>query len=182
MAWPLKVRSSCRRTSAAGGDADLLAHQIDAEDRLGHRVLDLQAGVHLDEVELAVLVEELDRARAFDSPDRRWPWRRSRRSARGALGVDGGAGGLLQHLLVAALQRTVALAQMHRAALAVAEDLHLDMARAAEVFLDIDLVIAEGGLGLGARGAEGVFELGLAVRATFMPRPPPPAVALMMTG
>jgi hypothetical protein len=82
---------------------------------------------------------------------------------------------------VAPLQRTVALAQMHRAALAVAEDLHLDMARLAEIFLDVDLVIAEGRLGLGARGAEGVFELGLVV-ATFMPRPPPPAVALMMTG
>ena len=31
---------------------------------LGDRVLDLQAGVHLDEVELAVLVEELDSAGA----------------------------------------------------------------------------------------------------------------------
>jgi hypothetical protein len=60
---------------------------------------------------------------------------------------------------VAPLQRAVALAQMHRAALAVAEDLHLDMARPPEVFLDIDLVIAEGGLCLGPRGAEGGFQL-----------------------
>ena len=48
----------------AGGDADLLLHQVDVVDRLGDRVLDLQAGVHLDEVELAVLVEELDGAGA----------------------------------------------------------------------------------------------------------------------
>jgi hypothetical protein len=75
--------------------------------------------------------------------------------------VDGGAGGFLEHLLVAALQRTIALAQMHGAALAVAEDLHLDMARPPEVFLDIDLVIAKGGLGLAPRGAEGGFQLRL---------------------
>jgi hypothetical protein len=52
------------RESAAGGDADLLMHEIDAGDRFRHRMLDLQAGVHLDEIELAVLVEELDGAGA----------------------------------------------------------------------------------------------------------------------
>ena len=49
---------------AAGGDADLLAHDVDAGDRFGHRMLDLQARVHLDEIELAVLVQELDGAGA----------------------------------------------------------------------------------------------------------------------
>jgi hypothetical protein len=48
----------------AGGHADLLAHEVDAEDAFGHRMFDLEAGVHLDEVELAVLVEELDGAGA----------------------------------------------------------------------------------------------------------------------
>src|SRR3546814_13179923 len=47
-----------------GGDADLLAHQIDAGDRLRDRMLDLQAGVTLDEIELAVLVAALDGAGA----------------------------------------------------------------------------------------------------------------------
>src|SRR4029077_8622525 len=46
-------------------DADLLLHDVDAADHLGHRVLDLHARVHLDEVEIAVLVEELDGAGAF---------------------------------------------------------------------------------------------------------------------
>src|SRR5579859_5590391 len=46
---------------AAGGDADLLLHQVDAADQLGHRMLDLDARVHLDEGELAILVEELER-------------------------------------------------------------------------------------------------------------------------
>ena len=48
----------------AGGDADLLLHDVDAGDHLGHRVLDLDARVHLDEEELVVLVQELERAGA----------------------------------------------------------------------------------------------------------------------
>jgi hypothetical protein len=65
MAWPSKVMSLLasptdrrRRPRASARD------QIDPGDRLGDRMLHLQAGVHLDEVELAVLVEELDGARA----------------------------------------------------------------------------------------------------------------------
>ena len=47
----------------AGGDAQLLAHEVEAGDQLRDRVLDLQARVDLDEVEVAVAVEqELDRA------------------------------------------------------------------------------------------------------------------------
>ncbi len=48
----------------AGGDQQLLLHQVDAGDQLGHRMLDLDARVHLDEIELAVLVQELEGAGA----------------------------------------------------------------------------------------------------------------------
>ena len=48
----------------AGRDADLLADQVDVADHLGDRMLDLQPGIHLDEVEFAVFVKELDRTRA----------------------------------------------------------------------------------------------------------------------
>ena len=40
------------------GDAELLAHQVDAGDLLGDRVLDLQAGVDLEERDRAVLADE----------------------------------------------------------------------------------------------------------------------------
>src|SRR5437868_7507860 len=49
---------------AAGGDANLLQHEVDVGDTLGDGMLDLDAGVHLDEIELAVLVEEFDGADA----------------------------------------------------------------------------------------------------------------------
>ena len=40
------------------GDEDLLLDQIDAGDHFGHRVLDLDASVHLNEVVLAVLIDD----------------------------------------------------------------------------------------------------------------------------
>ncbi len=98
------------------------------------------------------------------------------------LDVEGRGAGLLPDLLVAALQRAVALAQMHGVALAVAEHLDLDVARAGEILLEIDGVVAEGGLGLGARGLATQSRGRSASCATFMPRPPPPAAALISTG
>ena len=46
----------------AGGNLDLLFHQVDPGNQLGGRVLHLESGVHLQVVEVAVLVEELHRA------------------------------------------------------------------------------------------------------------------------
>ena len=52
MAWP-RWRRSCLREGQplSGGDADLPLHQVQPGDQLGDRVLHLQAGVHLQEVE-----------------------------------------------------------------------------------------------------------------------------------
>jgi hypothetical protein len=47
-----------------GGHADLLLHDVDSGRHFGHRMLDLDPRVHLDEEELVVLVQELERPRA----------------------------------------------------------------------------------------------------------------------
>ena len=61
----------------ARGHADTGLDDVDAGHHLGHAVLDLHAGVHLHEVELAACIEqELDRAGAL--------------VARGHGGIDGG--------------------------------------------------------------------------------------------
>jgi hypothetical protein len=62
-------------------------------------------------------------------------------------GVMTGEG--FQHLLVAALERAVTLAQVDGFTIAVAEDLEFDVARIAEILLDIDRGVAESRLGLG---------------------------------
>ncbi len=67
--------------------------------------------------------------------------------------------GFLEHLLVAALERAVALAEVDRVALAVAEHLELDVARVGEIFLHVDRVVAECRARFRGRLADQAFEL-----------------------
>ena len=83
---------------------------------------------------------------------------------------------------MAPLDRALALAEVHHVAVVVADDLELDVARVLEVLLDVDVAVAEGGLGLALRGPEQRRRSSSALRTTRMPRPPPPATALMITG
>ena len=67
----------------------------------------------------------------------------------------------LDDLLMAPLDRAVALAKCHDPALAVARDLDLDVARAIDQAFGVEIAVAEGGLGLGGATLEGVGDLGL---------------------
>ncbi|CDZ89351.1 Choline dehydrogenase [Rhodococcus ruber] len=142
----------------AVGDAELLAHQVDARGLLGDRVLDLQAGVDLEEGDGVALDQVLDRAGAVVAG-----------LAADGLGglVDAAAllvgqerrGGLLDELLEAALQRAVAGAGDDDVAVLVGDDLRLDVAGLVEVLLDEALAAAEGGDGLAGRGLEQLGDL-----------------------
>ena len=146
------------RELLAGGDQDLLADDVDAGDHLGHAVLDLDPGVHLEEEVLVADLHALDRAGAAVA-DRRRRVGRDPADPLAHLGVHMGARGLLDHLLVAALDRAVALAEVDHVAVRVGEHLDLDVARVLEVALDVDPVVGEELLAF-ARGAlEGLLEL-----------------------
>ncbi len=129
---------------AAVGDADLFENQINIGDHFSHRVLDLNACVHLYEVERAIVVQEFDRADAqiFDlahgAGDGLADFVACRR-------IQGGRGAFFPDFLMTALQRAVAFAEMNGAALAIAEHLDFDVARPFEVFFQIESVVAEGG-------------------------------------
>ena len=138
----------------AGGDPDLGGHEVDAGQHLGHRMLDLDPAVDLDEIEAARTVdEELERpdvlvAGRHDGPDR-------------PLGEVGARGlgqrrrrRLLEDLLVAALDRAVALAEVDAVAVAVDRDLDLDVAVLVEPLLEVERVVAERGLRLRAADLE----------------------------
>ena len=142
-----------QRQIAAGSDPNLLCDQVDVGDHLGDRVFDLNARVHLDEAELAVLVEEFDRAGAqiFDL---------AHRLGDGLADLVAGGdierrrGAFLPDFLMAPLQRAIAFAEMNGAAFAVAENLNFDVARLFEVFFQVKRVVAEGGFGFRARHGE----------------------------
>ncbi|MNG07645.1 hypothetical protein D3C84_909580 [compost metagenome] len=106
------------RQLVAGGDAEHFLDDVDAGDHFRYRMLDLHAGVHLDEVEVAVFVEELEGAGAAVADlDAGIDAALEHFGAR--LFVDERCRRFFQHLLVAALQRAVAVAQVDGMTLAV---------------------------------------------------------------
>src|SRR5207244_2115153 len=106
-------------------DRKLRAHDVDPGDELAHRMLDLEARVQLDEIEGAARVEEeLEGARVRVGERAAGPLRRRlHRLAR--LGIERRRGRLFDQLLVAALDRALALAEGEDAPVDVAE--HLDL-------------------------------------------------------
>ena len=163
------------------GHGELQVDQVDAVHQLGDRVLDLEAGVHLQEEEpVAVrVVEELDGAGSAVVDRRGGLARRLVQRTPGLLGQVR-ARRLLDDLLVAALDRAVALAE-DEDAVAVTEHLHLDVAAVLDVRLDEDGAVAEGRR---ASASAVAISAGRSarVRTTRMPRPPPPADALTSRG
>ena len=89
---------------------------------------------------------------------------------------------LLDHLLMPPLQRALALAQVNHVAVAVADQLDLDVARPLDQLLDVDLGVAEGALGLARRVAQRGFQIAPRDPRARMPLPPPPATALSRIG
>ena len=165
----------------ARGDPEHLADQVDAGDLLGDAVLDLEAGVHLEEGDGAVLGDEELAGAGADvlrlAQDRLGALVEA---AHLVLGQER-RGRLLDQLLVAALQRAVAGGDHDDVAVLVGQALGLDVARLVEELLHEALAAAEGGLGLAHRGLEGSATSSL-LRATLRPRPPPPKAALIAIG
>ena len=131
----------------AFGDADLLPHKIDAGNHFSHRVLDLQARIHLDEVELTVFIEEFDCACSTIAE----LLHRTRADSANFLSlclIERRRWGLFEDFLVATLERAITFPEMRHITMRVGDNLNFDMARAFEIFLEIDSVVAEGGLGL----------------------------------
>src|SRR5918911_1316370 len=96
-------------------------------------------------------------ARAMSIPGASPLGRRLHRLAR--LGVEGRRGRLLDQLLMAPLDRALALAEGEDAAVHVAEHLDLDVPRGRDRLLQVERPVAEGRLRLGGRAVEGRLEL-----------------------
>ncbi len=134
-------------------------HDVDPGHELADGVLDLQARVQLDEVEVAVGAEqELERARILVA-DRAAGTLDGRLHRRPRRLVERRRRRLLDQLLVPALDRALALAERRHAAVGVAEHLDLDVACRRDRLLEVELAVRERGLGLDARGRVGGLEL-----------------------
>ena len=136
----LRQRLACRHP-------ELPLDEVHARHHLGDGVLDLQPGVHLHEVEggrIRRVRDELDRPRALVVDRLRGAHRRHAELLAQRL-VDPGRRCLFENLLVASLDGAVALEEVDRPAVLVAEHLHLDVPRRRQVALDEKPVVSEGG-------------------------------------
>ena len=151
------------RQRLAPGDTDLPGDQVQAGDGLGDRVLHLQAGVHLHEEELATRVQQEFHGAGADIADGLGGLHR--RFAHGAAQRRGHAGrrGFLDHLLVAALDRAVALVEVQAVAVLVGEYLDLHVARLEDIFLHQHARVAERRLRLALRGGQRLGQIRLAL-------------------
>ena len=171
------------RKPLARGDAQLPLHEIDARHELGDRVLDLDARVHLEEVERSLRVEqELARAGVDIA-------RGTRRRDRGLAHARGAAPAITATLGASSIIFWWRRWTEHSRSPSVSmvpcmspEHLDLDVARADDVLLDVHRVVAERVLrfALGRRRAPPRAPRGS--RTTRMPFPPPPAAAFSSTG
>ena len=141
---------------------DLRAHDVDAGDPLGHRVLDLHTRVHLDEIELAVLVQKLEGAGAAVA-DFLAGGHAALANALDQAARNARCRPFFDHLLVAPLHGAIALAQVDRVAVLVGKDLDLDVARVLEKLLHVHRRVVEGRRRLGLGGLHRVQQRRLGV-------------------
>src|SRR4029079_12435908 len=129
----------------AGGDPDLGRDEVDPGQGLGHRVLDLDPAVDLDEVEVALGVdEELQRADVLVAGLDNRPHRAGAEVVAALVRQRGGRP-RLDDLLVPPLRGAVALAEMDALAVAIDRDLDLDVAVLVEPALEVQRVVADRG-------------------------------------
>src|SRR3954451_1334647 len=118
-------------------DPDLHRHHVHAGQRLRHRVLDLDAAVDLDEVEVTGTVdEEFERAQILVARRDRGTNRTISQLAPGRI-REGRRRRLLDDLLVPALDGAVALAEVDALAIAIDGNLDLDVAILVEPLLEV---------------------------------------------
>ncbi len=134
-------------------------HEIEPGDQLGDGMLHLQAGIHLQEVEVPVAIEhELDR------PGRAIPGGSSERDGRlphphAKFGTNGRRWRLLDDLLMPPLQGAVSLPKRDDVSVRIREDLDLHVANRIEIAFEQEQPIPEGSLRLTPRRVEGIRKI-----------------------
>ena len=128
----------------AGSNPQLRLHQVDAGNRFRHRMLHLNARIHLDKVDRAVLIhQELDRPSILIADLGQAALQR-RTQMLADLRRHLQTRRLLDQLLMAPLDRAFALKEHLDIPVLVRQYLKLDMPRPLNEFLHVHLAVAEG--------------------------------------
>lgn len=138
----------------SSSDEDLLLNKIDTGDLLGDGMFHLEAGVHFEEVEILVLVDQ-----EFNGTSALVTASFSEGNSLGShlvtgLRVEEGRGSLLDNLLVTSLHRALTLGHVNVVSMLITKDLILDVLGLLDVFLNENSAITEGGDSLITRDLE----------------------------
>ena len=160
------------RQCGPGGDQQLRFDQVDVGDLLGHGVLHLDPGVHLDEdVAAGAVHQELHRAGVGVSDGGREADCVGQQAvAHGGVEVAGRRH--LDHLLEAALDRAVAFVEVDDVARSVGQHLGLDVADAGHSLLEEDGGVPEGAAGLALGRLDSLAQAGRALDPAHPPSAP----------
>ncbi len=176
--------SSCaERKPLARGDANLQLHQVQSGHQFGHRMLDLQARIHFQEIEVLLLIRQVRVHQKLDGAGvvvmrRLCHAHRDLAHAPAHFRIHQRRGRLFHHFLMTALDGTLAFAQIDRVAVLVRQHLHLDVPGIENGFLQVNFAVSESALRLALRR----FQRGLQLLRGSVPgaspcrrRPPPPS-------
>ena len=154
------------RQTISCGHQNHIANQVHARCLLRHQMLHLKAGIHLEEIEVLVLIHhELQRPGTVVTDFLASLHRYGQHLLASGL-LHEWRGRFLDHLLVTALDRALTLIQMDHVPIFIPEYLHLDMMGVLDILLDIDGIVSERVGRLGTRHTESRFHLILAMYQT----------------
>ena len=143
IACPSIRNEDCVRSKRfAGRDPKLFGDKIDAGHHLRHRMLDLQARIHLQEIEFTSAADEFDRAGVAVTRGARDAGRDITNATAFRL-VERRRRCLLDDFLKAPLHRAFAVEEMHHVTVGVSKDLHFDVTRTLDIPFDIEAAVAE---------------------------------------
>ena len=126
-----------------GGDADHLFNKIKTGDQFGHRMFNLQAGIHFQKIEIAFGIDnKFNRSGTVIINRHCQPNGLLAHGLAGA-GVQKRRWGFFDHLLIAPLDRAFAFVQMDAMAMLVSQHLNFNMPRAGDKFFNKYPVVAK---------------------------------------
>ena len=128
------------------GNPQLFGDQIYPCDHLGDRMFHLDAGIHFHEIKRPAAVHQEFHGAGALVANGAGGGHGGIAHLAAQVGVDGHAGSLFQQLLVAALDRAVALAQVDHVAVAIGQHLHFHVSGPVDEFLHVEARVAEGSL------------------------------------
>ena len=127
----------------SGSHTDHPLHQVQTRDAFGHRVFDLQAGIHLEEIKTLVFTNHklhgtctlvfhgLGQSHGLCT------------HGRACFFADEGRWRFFNHFLVSALYGAFALVQKHHVAVCVTQQLDFNVTRLFDKFFNKDTVVTE---------------------------------------